>query len=95
MTKYYINYIGGSLNKKCINFEGKKIFLIGPTSEKDILKNLSEDFDYIVCISNDPYKSCEFYNLPDGAIIYTSFFPHNQNTKKILSLMLILLYKMR
>tara|TARA_X000000950_G_C13903206_1_gene655700 strand:+ start:1505 stop:2170 length:666 start_codon:yes stop_codon:yes gene_type:complete len=51
----------------------KEIICIYPLAEKDLLKNFGND-KVVVCVSNDPKYSVEYYNLPNGSIIYCSFY---------------------
>ena len=71
---YY--HIGGSL------FLNKEIICIYPLAPKDVLKDFTDD-KIVVCVSNNPKYSVEYYNLPKNSIIYCSFYLHQNLTKDI------------
>lgn len=71
---YY--HIGGSL------FLNKEIICIYPLAPKDVLKDFTDD-KTVVCVSNNPKYSVEYYNLPKNSIIYCSFYEHKNLTKEI------------
>jgi hypothetical protein len=71
---YY--HIGGLL------YNNKDIVCIYPLAPKDILKNFTSN-ELVVCVSNNPKYSVEYYNLPNNSIIYCSFYESKNLTKEV------------
>ena len=70
-----------------ISYTNKDIFCIFPLAPKDILLKSPKDA-IIICISNNPLNSYEYYNLKKNSIIFTSIFPEINHTKEIMDKLL-------
>lgn len=72
----YNTFYGG--NK--YEFENKVIFFIGPNSPKNILSNLPDDVDYVICVSGNPGYSIDHYGLKKNNIIFSCLLPTDNHT---------------
>ena len=81
-----LNLIGGfSYFERQLSFDDKIILIIGPSSPKTILESFKDKkIDVIICVSNNPKDTVEFYNLPENSIIFTSFWTFEMHTDEIL-----------
>ena len=81
---YKINYNKFNGGNK-YEFENKVIFFIGPNSPKNILSNLPDDVDYVICVSGNPKFSTDYFNLSKNHIIFTCLKPSSHHKDDLLN----------